>query len=192
MKSLLLLLMLCGSASAEWHVEGAIGAVHNFSSTLRFGEQTIDANYETRPFESPLYYALRGGSWHWDVELIHQKIFLKNPDGDLERFAISHGYNFLLLNYRWHIAELMIRFGAGAVIAHPEVRLRGSVLEPGYNMTGPGFQISVQKTFFLSNRFFVNAEAKFTAARAQFTIDQSDVSAPNVALHALFGFGINL
>jgi hypothetical protein len=192
MKTLFLLLILCHVACAEWHIEAAIGAVHNFETILEFGQQRIDADYQTRPFEGPLYYSIRTGGSRWDVELIHQKIFLENAIGDLEKFGISHGYNLLVFNYQWHASGFIVRAGLGPMIVHPEVRFRGRVFEPGYNMTGPAFQLSVQKKIHLPNRLFLSGEAKFTAARARFKIDEFDVSAPNIALHALFGFGITL
>src|SRR5688500_18397402 len=97
--TLLLILLLNGSfAYAGWHIEGAVGFVHNFSTGLKIDAFTIDADYETRSFDRPLYYSVRAGSTPWDVELIHQKIYLQNPAGEVQAFSVSHGYNLILLN----------------------------------------------------------------------------------------------
>ncbi|MCI0412003.1 hypothetical protein L0222_04275 [bacterium] len=189
---LFVLFMNCSVAIAGWHVEGSVGFVHNFSTELKIDALATDADYETRSFERPLYYSVRVGSATWDVELIHQKIYLKNPEGEVQAFSISHGYNLILLNYARRIDDFIIRVGAGAVLAHPEIRFRENFFEPGYNLTGPAFQASVQKKFPISERLFLSAEGKFTAARAHFTINEMKVSAPNIALHALFGFGLQL
>ena len=189
---LFLLLLNCSFADDDWHIEGSVGFVHNFSTDLKIDAFTINADYETRSFEGPLYYSVRAGSALWDVELIHQKIYLQNPAGEVQSFSVSHGYNLILLNYAWRIDDFIIRVGGGAILAHPEIRFRENFFEPGYNLTGPAFQVSVQKKFTVSNRLFLSAEGKVTAARAHFSINGSEISAPNIALHALFGFGLQL
>jgi hypothetical protein len=190
--TLLILLFLNSSFADDWHIEGSVGFVHNFSTKLEIDAFTLDADYETRSFEGPLYYSIRAGSVLWDVEFIHQKIYLENPSGEIQGFAISHGYNLIFLNYARRIGDFILRVGGGAVLAHPEIRLHENSFEPGYNLTGPAFQISVQKKFSVSNTLFFAAEAKLTTARANFSINESEISAPNTALHALFGFGVQL
>jgi hypothetical protein len=189
---LIIFALSCSFADADWYVEGSAGFVHNFSTELKIDALTIDADYETRSFEGPLYYSVRAGSARWDVELIHQKIYLKNPAGEVQSFSVSHGYNLILLNHGWRIDDFIIRVGGGAILGHPEIRIRENFFEPGYKLTGPAFQVSVQKRFSVSNRFFFSAEGKISAARAHFSIEQSRISAPNIALHALFGFGLQV
>src|SRR5688572_27985516 len=188
----LFLLFVNTSLADVWHIEGSVGFVHNFSTELKVDTLLIDADYETRSFDRPLYYSIRAGSALWDIELIHQKIYLQNPSGEIQSFSISHGYNLVLFNYARQAGDFIDRIGGGAVLAHPEIRLRESFFEPGYKLTGPAFQVSVQRKFPISNRWFLSAEGKITAARARFSINESEVSAPNIALHALFGFGLQL
>jgi hypothetical protein len=189
---LIVLMLICDFADAGWHVEGSVGFIHNFSTDLTIDALTINADYETRSFEGPLYYSVRAGFAPWDVELIHQKIYLQNPEGEVQAFSVSHGYNLILLNYASRIYDFIIRVGGGAILAHPEIRFHENFFEPGYNLTGPAFQVSVQKKFPVSNRLFFSAEGKVTAARAHFSINDSEISAPNIALHALLGFGLQL
>jgi hypothetical protein len=188
----LFLLFLNTSIADVWHIEGSVGFVHNFSTELKIDTLLIDADYETRSFDGPLYYSIRAGSALWDIELIHQKIYLQNPSGEIQGFSISHGYNLVLFNYARQAGDFILRIGGGAVLVHPEIRFRENFFEPGYKLTGPAFQVSVQRKFPISNRFFLSAEGKVTAARAHFSINESEISAPNIALHALFGFGLQL
>ena len=188
-RTILALLFLCAVVEANWNIQFGTGAVHNFSTNLEFGNSTIDADYETRPFQTPLYYSVLTGISNWKVELIHQKIFLKNPTGELQSFGISHGYNLLLFNYETSFNDWVVGGGAGVVIVHPEVGFADHFYEPGYLLTGPAFQIYIQRKFFLSNSFYLSAESKFTGGRAHFSVASMPVSAPNFALHALFGAG---
>jgi hypothetical protein len=201
-------LALPAAAIAEdngWVFQGSVGAVANLETSLEIrqdGFETIelDADYETRPFESPLYYALRAGWWRgrggWELELIHQKIFLQDPPPEIQGFAISHGYNLLTINRAWEARGLVWRLGAGAVIAHPENQVRGRVLDPddtnlsgGYHLTGPSLQAGAEKRFALGERWFVGLEGKATVARAVVPVAGGEAEVPNVALHALLGIG---
>jgi hypothetical protein len=201
----LLLPALPALAEDGWVVQGSFGAVANLETSLEIrqkGFETIklDADYETRPFESPQYYSLRAGWWHgrsgWEIELIHQKIFLQDPPPEIQSFSISHGYNYLTLNRAWEARGLIWRVGAGAIIAHPENEVRGRVLDPddtnlsgGYHLTGPSLQAGVEKRFALGERWFAGLEAKATVARAVVPVAGGEAEAPNAALHALLGLG---
>lgn len=194
-------------AAAEdgWIFQGSIGSVTNLETSLEIrqeGFETIelDAGYETRPFKSPLYYALRAGRWRgrggWELELIHQKIFLRDRPPEIQGFSISHGYNLLTVNRAWETRGLVWRLGAGAVVAHPENEVRGRVLDPddtnlggGYHLTGPSLQAGAEKRFALGERWFLGLEGKITAARAVVPVAGGEAEVPNAAFHALLGIG---
>jgi hypothetical protein len=192
--------------AAEWDVRLALGAVANLETSLQirqagFEEIRIDdADYETRPFESPQYYSLRAGRWEerrgWEIELIHQKLFLRNPPPEIQGFAISHGYNLVTVNRGWQLGPVVLRLGAGGVIAHPESTVRGrsqpqdgGLFEAGYHLTGPALQGAVERRFELGRRWVVGLEGKATAARAQVPVAGGEAEVPNLALHALLGLG---
>ncbi len=183
-------------ARAEWTLEIGGAVVHNFKTTLELtGPVTVklqDADYETRPFQRPLYYAIRLARVPWEVELIHQKIYLKNPPEGIERFSVSHGYNLVFVNHQWTAKGLILRAGGGMVVGHPEAEIAGVAIEPGYQITGPAFQAAVQKRFRISHRFFLTLEGKATAGRAHFSLQGVKARVPNVALHGVFGVGIKL
>jgi hypothetical protein len=185
-------------AEGSWSLEIAAGAAHNFSSTLsveQSGESELefDAEYETRAFEGPIYYAARVGWWRgsraWELELIHHKIFVSNSTAEIEHFGVSHGYNFLMANYARNVHGFLIRGGGGVIIAHPETVIREKFSEPGYELTGPAGQVAAGRRFFFGNGFFFSVEAKLAFARAAVTIAEGEAKAPNVSLHGLFGFG---
>ena len=198
-------LALPAVAEDGWVFQGSLGAVANLETSLEVrqeGFETIelDADYETRPFESPQYYSLRAGWWRgqggWEIELIHQKIFLQDPPPEIQSFSISHGYNLLTLNRAWEARGLIWRLGAGAVVAHPENEVRGQVLDPddtnlsgGYHLTGPSLQAGAEKRFALGERWFLGLEGKATVARAVVPVAGGEAEVPNAAVQALLGFG---
>jgi len=199
------LLPLSLAAADGWVFQGAVGVVENLETSLTIRQAgspdiEVDADYETHPFESPLYYMLRAGRWRgragWEVELIHHKLFLQDPPAEVHDFSISHGYNLLMVNRAWEVRRLLLRAGAGAVIAHPENTVRGRTLDPGdtnlsggYHLAGPVLQLAAEKRFALGERWFVGLEGKITGARAEVPVAGGDADVPNVVLHGLVGIG---
>ena len=61
--------------------EAFLGGDRNFDSTLTIHQDGqpdigLEASWETRPFEAPLYYSLRFGFLrNWEAQLTHHKIF---------------------------------------------------------------------------------------------------------------------
>lgn len=202
----LLALLPARAAAQEWVFQVAVGAVDNLETSLEirqsgFETLELDADYETRPFESPLYYSLRAGRWSdrrrgWELELIHQKLFLRNRPPEVERFDISHGYNLATVNRAWEVGRVIARAGAGAVVAHPENTVRGRSLEQsgglggGYHLAGPALQLGVEARLELGPRWFLGLEGKLTAARAEVPVAGGEAEVPNTALHALIGVGL--
>jgi hypothetical protein len=205
----LLLLAAPLRAETDWTFQLSLGEVANLDTSLKIrqeGEPTLDldADYETRPFESPFYYSLRAGRWNdsraWELELIHQKIFLTNRPPEVQHFAVSHGYNLLTVNRAWDVRRFLWRIGAGAVVAHPESEVRGRALDSGdtnlgggYHLTGPVLQIGIEKRFELGildkTHWLLGVEGKASAARAVIPVAGGEADAPNAALHLLVGFG---
>jgi len=192
-KVLFSLFCLVSVAEAQWRLELAGGAVHNFTTKLKIESENamlrLNADYETKPFRGPFYYSVRVSRGRWEAELIHHKLYLKNTGLSIRRFSVTHGYNLGMLNHTWEIRRILVRVGAGIVVAHPETVIAGIVSEPGYELTGPAFQAGIGKRLALSEHFFVVLEGKFTAAIARFRIEGANVNAPNVALHGIFGLG---
>ena len=204
------LLLILGAASpalaAEWELRLGLGAVSNLASplTVRQGSfeeiRVDDADYETRPFESPVYYSVRAGRWDagrgWELELIHLKLFLSDPPPEIQRFAVSHGYNLVTVNRGWDLGRVVLRLGAGGVIAHPESTIRGrtapeegGLFDSGYHLTGPAVQGAAEWRLGLGERWVLGVEGKATAARAEVPVAGGEAEVPSYALHALVGLG---
>lgn len=205
--SIVVLALLAAPAAAEegWTFQASVGEVYNFDTSLKIHQEgfeaiDVDADYETQPFESPLYYSLRAGRWSgrsgWELELIHQKVFLQNRPPEVQFFGISHGYNLLTVNRAWDLRGFLWRVGVGPVIAHPENEVRGRVLDPedtnlsgGYHLTGPVLQLGLEKRFDLGQRWFLGIEGKVSTARATVPVAGGEADVPNTAVHALVGLG---
>ena len=161
----------------------------------------LRARYSTRPLEGAPYYAYRFGRWAdggaWEAELVHHKLYLENPPPEVQHFETSHGYNLATVNHATHSGGLIIRFGLGLVIAHPEGRVRGrsigtvrSVLGGGYHIAGITAQLTAGRRFGLAGDIFAAPEAKLTASWAQVPLAGGGYAlVPNAALHALAGLG---
>lgn len=159
------------------------------------------AEYNTRPFVDSPYYIIRFDKWKadtgWGIELIHHKIYMANRPSNLEHFSLSDGFNLLLLNRNWKKESGDYRIGAGATIAHPDVKLQGrerfhKAGNDGFFIVGPTFQASHAKQLFKTKRYIVSLETKATIAYFKTRIsDNSDeyVEGLDTALHIALGFG---
>jgi len=189
-------------------IELFLGAAHSFDTQLTISQADepdleLSACYATHAFEFPLYYSLRfglgtGDSGAWELQLTHHKIHLENPPPEVERFEITHGFNLLTLNRSFARLPVTLRIGAGVVVAHPESVVRGrgfanegGLLGAGYHLTGPALLVGASRRFSLSSRVFLVLEGQLTAARAKVPVADGEASAPNLAVHGLFGLGFS-
>ncbi len=194
-------------AADRWALQLFGGAPYNFNLPLRIhqsGEPDLKAtgNYESRPFEVPYYYAVRAGVWNgdkaWELELVHDKLYLRDKPPEVQEFAISHGYNLLTVNRAWEVKTFIFRTGLGVVITHPETTVRGRTdpqdggIFDGYHVSGPTAQGAVEKRFRLGKWLIVSLEAKLTASYAWIPVEGGHADVPNVAVHGLFGVGAEL
>ena len=186
--------------------EFMLGDAWNFNTKLSIsqtGYPAIDltAEYETRPFEKPLYWAFRFGfnreeRGAWELQFIHHKIHLTNTTDEVEHFEITHGFNLFTVNRSFEDLPVTLRVGLGIVFAHPESTIRGlswydqdGVFGSGYHLTGPAVMGGIGKSFRLSSRFFFGLEAQVIAAWAKVPIAEGEAKAPNVAIHGMAGLG---
>ena len=165
----------------------------------------FSAQYDTNPFggHAP-YYAWRVGLWNgqeaWEFEHLHTKVYLNNPPPEILSFAISHGYNYILLGHAWKRGGLIFHLGVGPIITHPETVIRGIVqdeehgglLNEGYYFSGMGFHAALGKNFNLNKNLFVILEGAFTAGFAWWVpVAGGWADVPNMALHGHLGMGYN-
>jgi hypothetical protein len=178
-----------------------VGNAGNFPTTLTIDldgapRMDISAEWQTRGFEMPLYYAARiarGDSTRaWALDFIHHKVHLGNPPPGVEHYEVSHGCNLLFLSRmfiseRWHAAT-----GIGVVIAHPEnqvagVPLTGDLGTGGYVLTDLGEAVGGYR--WVSASWFGTVELRVTGAHVRVPVANGFSSFQNLAFHALVGVG---
>ncbi|MFA6147035.1 MAG: hypothetical protein WC899_02370 [bacterium] len=191
----------------QWSLQVFGGAPLNFNLPLTIhqsGHQDlkITGNYESRAFEVPWYYAWRVGAWNgnkaWELELVHNKLYLENKPPEVQEFSISHGYNLLTVNRAWKEKGFIFRGGLGVVITHPETTVRGlshsqeGGISGGYYLSGPTIQGAVEKRFHLWRWLIASLEGKLTASYARIPVEGGHADVPDVAVHGLFGLGLDI
>jgi hypothetical protein len=186
------------SADSWWSIELRTGAAKSFTTGLEIEQAGLpkidfDAHYENHPWEDSFYYGWRisrSTTKHaWDVEFLHHKLYLSNNPPEVDHFEVSHGYNMLTFNHAWIFGSTYVRAGVGPVISHAETRVRGQFLDSGYELSGFTGQGSIEKHFYLSRKFFITVEGKFTLATASVSVANGDAHVPNIAIHGLAGLG---
>lgn len=192
-------------ATPEWSAEALLGGAFNFRTTLsieRSMQTTVrwDADYHTRGLDRPLYYAFRvarrTGDGAWGIELVHHKLYLENRLPEVQDFAVSHGYNLLMLGRSRNWLGVILWGHAGVVIAHPENTVdgrplpeSGGALGTGYYLAGAAVGGSVEKRVALGERWFAAFEAALIACSARVPVEGGHADVPNSALHVWVGIG---
>lgn len=202
---LLCLPSLSHAAEVHWSLELFVGVSFNFPAplTIRQSRQSdiqLNARYTSKSLERPVYYGWRIGNWHgddgWELELVHNKLYLANKPEDVQEFSISHGFNALTVNRSRERGGLVERIGAGVVITHPESTVRGKrfpeeggIFDRGYFLSGPTVQASAGKPFRIREDLFAPAEGKFSASFARIPVADGNADVTNFSLHGIFGLG---
>lgn len=199
------------NAQTRWSAEFYGGVAGNVNLPLiikqtNYPDIRLNANYDTHPFENPIYYGYRISRWSdktsWELEFLHHKLYLQNNHPEIDYFNISHGFNILTLNRGFAFSGIILRPGAGIIISHPEFRLvrngteikfdntRG-LFNKGYMPGGIALALGAARQMNISKRFFITAEVKTTAAYTPIT--QGDLTAHvwNWAFHLTLGPGFN-
>lgn len=192
--------------NAQWYVDACGGAVYNIPTSLSIyqdGEPTIKmlARFRTEPFTLPVYWDIRlgkaSGCRLLEAELIHHKLYLDNPNAQVQKFNVSHGFNILLVNYGYIYNRYRFRVGLGVVIAHPESKIRdlefGSSTDDwdmGYYLTGPAFSVSADRFFTLTKAIFFAVGTKTTVSVAKVPVSSGYARFTNIAAHLNFGLGV--
>ena len=187
----LLLLVLLGVSAASTRADTGnrlsfalfLGSAVNASTNLTIEQEDepdlrINADYDTRGFDAPVYYAWRAGygdsQGAWEIQLIHHKIYLENPPSEVQRFEITHGYNLLTVNRSFRTGTVDLRVGGGVVIAHTESTVRGEyeggegigMFGSGYELAGPVLIAGTGVEYPRSSRFFVDPDPPQVEASA--------------------------
>jgi hypothetical protein len=199
-----LLALPFAAAAQTWSIEAYVGDAYNFRTRLEVSQdggfsRTLRADYETRGFETPLYYMLRAGRWNgeraWEAALIHHKVYLRNPPTGVADLSISHGFNILAVSLAARRGDWTYRFGAGPVITHAEATITGVRYDGPYRLSGAALVAGGGRRFNLGKSAFLSAELMASAAYARPKLEgtpSARIETGNVALHAVFGLGVDV
>jgi hypothetical protein len=197
----LLLLVLPLPAPATWSFETSFGSAYNADSRLRIeqaGAPVIRhlADYATRPFDTPLYYQLRVAradtAGAWELSLIHDKIYVRNPPPGVDYLSISHGLNFLTLNRAHTHPRFTHRVGAGVIVTNAEGRVRGVTYDGPYDLAGVVLLAGLSKRFYLQHRWFIVGDITLTLGYANADADGQPplrIEVPHAGAHGSLGLG---
>ena len=206
---LLILLTLTGLAAtaaaepANWSASWLFGTAWNVPGRLEIRQSgqddlVFDAEFATRPFEQPLYWAVRinrqQGRHAWSLELHHHKLVLENPPPEVGSFSITHGTNIVSVQHAWLRPRWRHLLLAGVVIAHPENTVRGRKLPEeggifgvGYQLAGPALGVGAGARVPLTGWLDLDLEARITAAWLEVDVVDGRATHTNLALHFLVG-----
>jgi hypothetical protein len=192
------------AAADNWSLEAYVGDAYNFRTRLRVTQdggfsRSVNADYETRGFDVPLYYMVRAARWEdrraWEISLIHHKLYLENPPAGVSALNISHGFNIVSVNRAARSGDWTYRIGAGPVITHAEATINGVRYDGPYRLAGAALLVGAGRRFELGSSFFLSLELMASAAYARPKLPgtpQAELEMSNVALHAVAGVGIEL
>ena len=209
MRYLVLFLLLTVKVMAfdsGWYLFSTWGYMHSINSVMAVNSTSGDivhrAQWESKAFEDSPYYTLRIENWQDNnvsgIEWVHHKIYLKNNPSTIEDFSISDGYNMLFYNVGKRNDGIIRKWGAGIVVAHPDVTLTGRDRFwndggiSGAYFAGFAVQHSIETWFYETTHHVLSLEGKITAAYARIPISDDDseyADVPNIAFHITLGLG---
>lgn len=212
MKQFFLYSILFSSISygETFRVELLTGTAQNFITPLtiqQVGQPTINTNaiYSTGSWlneSSAPYYDVRVGLWTdpdtgdgtgWELEFLHDKLYLVNLPPNVQQFQITFGYSMLFVNRAWEIYKwLIFRSGIGTVIAHPISTVNGlSYTGTEYVIAGIAGQLSLQARKPIIGGLSATVEVKYTNASAVVPVANGTAAVPNQGLQFLGGLGFD-
>lgn len=175
------------------------GAAVNASTTLTI-DQTgqppleFEADWETRPLDQPFYWAVRA-RWRraddgFELQLLHHKLYLENPQPEVQHFEVTHGFNSLTAHYVKAFGWWDARLGAGVVIPHPETIVRGTHHEASdYVLGGPVVMAGAGVEHIVADHLLLAGEMQFVAGWAEVTVADGRADVTGIGFHFLLGAG---
>jgi hypothetical protein len=212
------------ASGAQWIVSAYGGAIHTQAADVRVQQPAsttdllfADMPFESRSFESPIYYGYRvghslgGARWLFlEGELIHGKLYPRHPgatrgsgmlraqpalqvpfDTVVQEFNMSHGLNFVLGNIlvRRPITTWFTATGrAGLGALLPHTESVVEAQRRGrYEWAGFAGQLSGGGEARLSRRIAATAEYKWSRASAQVTVAEGQAALTTRSHHMALG-----
>jgi hypothetical protein len=149
-----------------------------------------NAELATKPLDSQPYYGIRLGKWNdghaWDVEHIHQKIYVDDLPAKVEHFEMTGGSKLFLFNSAWQDEGYGVttRPDIGPVVAQPKITVgdmfnhkSGGGAIPtlwdalsSYQWAVTTSQVALAKDFSLSRRWLLNIKGKLSYSGANIAV----------------------
>ena len=180
-----------------------------------------DVPFDGESWASPIYYGARftvlparSSRWSIEAEFLHAKVIADTNAiirsagtlrrtgvsgeqrlGDyVQRFAQTHGLNFVLGNLVWRVpvgarAALAFRGGAGLTLPHAESSLDGQALEQ-YEYGGPAVQGAVGVEVGLVGPLYLLGEYKLTYTSTRVDVVGGTAGASFTTHHLVSGLGL--
>ena len=186
------------------------GDAYNFPTPLTvhqagYPDAQIMADYQTEPFGpyTP-YYTWRAALWDgqqaWELQQVHHRLFLANPNDIIQSLAIHFGYNYFLLGHAWKIGEVILHVGAGVIICNPTDTVRGKLFQAGgtgwfdegYQLSGVGAQVAASHDFYFAGSAYVVLDVGLMGGLASVPVVDGSADVPNLSLHGHLGMGFGL
>jgi len=200
-------------ATAQWTFGAYVGWAAPFRVDVYIDDPATAAGidldglrFETRSFDTPLYYGLRGGFLFSgrvgaEVEFIHLKVFAELDEAArrlVERLNVSHGLNLVLGNFLVRVPldraaaaprfALTARAGAGATVSHTEAALLGMSADR-YESGGPAAQAAGGIEMRVRRNVYAFGEYKFTYSQQNLSVGTASVEFPVRTHHIVGGIG---
>jgi hypothetical protein len=198
--------VICSPAEGQWSFEAFGGTAVSANSPLTIHQDgyptlRLDAQWDTRPLEPTIYYAVRVARW-WGkngvfLSNIHHKLYLANPTTEVPRFEVTYGYNLLAAGPAFRRGEWSLLAGAGPILTNPATVVRGrsylhsgGFFGTGYHLDGVQLQAGVNRRVHVARALFLSADLLLSAGWAKVDIANGKAEVPNYAVHFLFGLGV--
>jgi hypothetical protein len=197
-------------AHADWAVAAYLGTAWTSRASLTLdrgagGSSTFtDVPFDSRSFESPLYYGYRFG-WFTPTsglgvegEVIHLKVYARpgTLGPSVGRFSISHGLNMLLANavLRRPIdpsrrVYVTARLGAGVTVPHAESEIDG-ITQQQYEWGSLALQGAIGTELRVTGAVRLLAEYKLTTAAPTVSVAGGTIRGRYLSQHLAAGLGV--
>jgi hypothetical protein len=153
-----------------------------------------NAEFVTKPLDSPRYYGIRLGQWNdghaWEVGHMHQKIDVDNFPAEVQHFEMADGYKLSLFNSAWQHEEYGVTTRPGIAagiapgVAQPQITVRdmfnyksgdGAIptdrdSQSGYQWAVTTSQVAFAKGFSVSRRWLLNIKGKLFYSGANIAV----------------------
>jgi hypothetical protein len=193
------------SAQTQWSFDYAVTLPYNLPLSLTIEQHgasdiSLAPRFRSEPLVVPITWKWQISYWSdstaWSLMAIHHKLYLENRPPEVEEFAITHGYNIISILRGWQMQNFMVAVGAGIVLAHPEISVRGKrlpenrgMMNSGYYVAGPNVAFALGRRWYLVGGLYLLGEAMVHASYASVPIADGKARLFSFVAHVSVGLG---